>query len=143
MSHPRLPAHPPIAERLSLTWRIQPFTLLFAVAMIPVGCTALVYGDGVSQALSNIAVNVVARFMGALFTAGGLMTLAGILRAQAAVQVAGMVMLAAASALYGVGVVLGLGLGGIVAGTGYLVFAAGLLRRVHSILAVARTTATS
>lgn len=132
------PPTPSAGARLALTWAAQPFTLLFAFAMVPVGLTALIYGDSVSRALSNIAVNVVARFMGGLFAVGGLLTLFGIIRANAVVQVVGMALLAAGSALYGIGVVTGLGLAGIVAGSGYLVFAAGLLRRVHLILAVAR-----
>jgi hypothetical protein len=65
----------------------------------------------------------------ALFT-GGLITLLGILSHRALMQTIGMAFLALGLLVYGVGVILGLGLGGMVAGPIALLASAATVRRI-------------
>jgi len=111
-------------------WRFRPYITAFAVGLIPVGVLAIIYGDKVSKALGNLAANSVSRGVGfALFT-GGIVTLLGILSHRALMQTLGMAFLALGLGIYGVGVILGLGLGGMIAGPIALLACAATVRRI-------------
>jgi len=117
-------------QRLVEAWRFRPYITAFAVGLIPAGVLAIIYGDKVSKALGNLAADVVSRGMGfALFT-GGIVTFLGIVTHRALTQTIGMSFLALGLGVYGVGVVLGLGLGGMVAGPIALLACAATVRRI-------------
>jgi len=117
-------------QRLVEAWRFRPYITAFAFGLTPVGVLAIIYGDKVSKALGNLAANSVSRGMGfALFT-GGVITILGILTHRALSQTIGMAFLALGLLVYGVGVILGLGLGGMVAGPIALLASAATVRRI-------------
>jgi len=117
-------------QRLVESWRYRPYVTAFPIGLIPVGVLAILFGDKVSAALGNLAANNISRGMGfALFT-GGLITLLGILSHRALSVTLGMGIMAFGLALYGVGVILGLGLAGMVAGPIALIAAVATIRQV-------------
>jgi hypothetical protein len=106
--------------------------------MVPTGALALVLGPGVSRAFTLIAANmIVPRFMGFLLLLGGVLALCGMLRMNSFIEALGLALLAAGAALYGFGVILGLGMAGMVAGPGYVAIAVALSRRVQILLRLA------
>jgi hypothetical protein len=117
-------------QRFVEAWRFRPYITAFAVGLTPVGVLAIIYGDKVSKALGNLTADVVSRGMGfALFT-GGIVTFLGIVTHRALSQTIGMAFLAVGLGVYGVGVILGLGLGGMVAGPIALLACAATVRRI-------------
>jgi len=117
-------------QRLVEAWRFRPYITAFAFGLTPVGVVAIIYGDRVSKALGNLAANSVSRGVGfALFT-GGIITILGILSHRALSQTIGMAFLAVGLGIYGVGVLLGLGLGGLIAGPIALLACVATVRRI-------------
>ena len=93
------------------------------------GVLAIIFGDKVSRALGELAANSISRGMGfALFT-GGVITLLGILSRRALSVTLGMGFMAVGLSIYGVGVILGLGLGGMVAAPVALIAAIASIRQ--------------
>ena len=129
---------PSIRRQLQSAWVHRPYTVVLAVVLVFPGALAIVYGDEVSQALSNIAAGSISRLMGALLVVGSALTLTGIARNRTLTETLGLTVTAIGCALYGLGVILGLGLHGAVAGSGFLAIAAGTIRRVITLAAVAR-----
>lgn len=124
--------------QLRSAWVHRPYTVVLAVVLLVPGALAIVYGDEVSQALSNIAAGTISRLMGTLLVVGSALTLLGIARNRALTETLGLTVTAIGCAIYGLGVILGLGLHGAVAGSGFLAIAAGTIRRVITLAAVAR-----
>ena len=129
------------ATRICLAWVDRPYTVVLAAVLIVPGALALIYGDDVSKALSTIAADNISRIMGATLLLGGLLTLTGMARGSAIVEIAGLCALAAGCGIYGFGVILGLGLGGMVAGPISLAIAFATVRRVVTLVSVARVRA--
>jgi hypothetical protein len=129
---------PTIRQQLQSAWVHRPYTVVLAVVLVIPGALAIVYGDEVSQALSNIAAGTISRLMGTLLVVGSALTLTGIARNRALTETLGLTVTAIGCAIYGLGVILGLGLHGAVAGSGFLAIAAGTIRRVITLAAVAR-----
>jgi hypothetical protein len=125
-------------QQLQSAWVHRPYTIVLAVVLLIPGALAIVYGDEVSQALSNIAAGTISRLMGALLVVGSALTLTGIARNRALTETLGLTVTAIGCAIYGLGVILGLGLHGAVAGSGFLAIAAATIRRVITLAAVAR-----
>jgi fumarate reductase subunit D len=111
---------------------------VLAVVLLVPGVLAVFYGDEVSQALSNIAAGTISRLMGTLLVVGSVLTLTGIARNRTLTETFGLTVTAIGCAIYGLGVMLGLGLHGAVAGSGFLAIAAATIRRVITLAAVAR-----
>jgi hypothetical protein len=128
----------PAIQQLQSAWVHRPYTVVLAVVLLIPGALAIVYGDEVSQALSNIAAGTISRLMGALLVVGSALTLSGIARNRALTETLGLTVTAIGCAIYGLGVILGLGLHGAVAGSGFLAIAAATIRRVITLAAVAR-----
>ena len=129
---------PTVRQQLQSAWVHRPYTVVLAVALMFPGALAIFYGDEVSQALSNIAAGAISRLMGTLLVAGSALTLTGIARNRALTETLGLTVTAIGCAIYGLGVILGLGLHGAVAGSGFLAIAAGTIRRVITLAAIAR-----
>jgi len=120
-------------QRLVESWKYRPYITAFSVGLIPVGVLAIIFGDKVSAALGNLAANSISRGMGfALFT-GGLITLLGITSHRALTLTVGMGIMAFGLGIYGVGVILGLGLAGMVAGPIALIATIATIRQTITI----------
>ncbi len=126
-----------VRDNLRTAWDVQPFSFTFSLVTVPVGLLAVLLGDRVSRAFSEIGEGVVSRFLGVLFLVGGSLALAGIVRRTSVFEALGLSALSAGAALYGTGVILGLGMSGMVAGPGYLAISVALARRVQILLALA------
>ncbi|MGH3847094.1 MAG: hypothetical protein ACRDS0_37590 [Pseudonocardiaceae bacterium] len=126
-----------VAQRMMFAWRNRAYTLVLAAVLPIPGALAIIYGDAVSQALSNIAAGYVSRGMGTAFLIGGVLALVGIARQRALLEVLGLTLIAAGCGIYGLGVILGLGLGGVVAGSIALAVAVATVQRVVQLTAVA------
>lgn len=113
--------------------RERPFSLSLALVVPIPGGLALVLGDAVSRALSNVTADAVSRSMGALLLVGALFTLMGIARGKHIAEVIGLAAMSAGFAIYGLGVLLGLGLQGAVAGPITLALAVGCVLRILSL----------
>jgi hypothetical protein len=134
------PAHGgwgPVIQRLQSAWVHRPFTVVLAAVLVIPGALAVIYGDEVSRALATIAADTVSRVMGAALLVGGVTTIIGIARGRALVEVIGLSLLAVGSGIYGLGVLLGLGFAGAVAGSGFLAITLAIVRRVVTLVAVA------
>jgi hypothetical protein len=128
----------PAVRRLQLAWVHRPYTIVLAAVLLIPGALAIVYGDEVSSALSNIAAGTISRLIGILLVVGSTLTLVGIARSRALTETLGLTATAIGCAIYGLGVILGLGLHGAVAGSGFLAIAAATVRRVITLAALAR-----
>jgi hypothetical protein len=127
----------PVIQRLQSAWVHRPFTVVLAAVLAIPGALAVIYGDEVSRALATIAADTVSRGMGVALLAGGVTTIVGIARGRALVEVIGLSLLAVGCGIYGLGVFLGLGFAGAVAGSGFLAVALAIVRRVVTLAAVA------
>lgn len=125
------------AQRLRLAWVDRPYTVVLAAVLVIPGALAVIYGDDVSRALATIAADTVSRAMGAALLAGGITTIIGIARGRSLVEVIGLSLLALGCGIYGLGVLLGLGFAGAVAGSGFLAIALAAVRRVVTLATVA------
>lgn len=101
------------------------------------GALALIYGDRVSAALISVHAGITSRVMGGFLLVGGILTLIGVARGRSYVEAVGLITLAAGCGIYGIGVILGLGLAGAVAGSGYLALASASVLRVATLAAIA------
>jgi hypothetical protein len=128
----------PAIQQLHMAWMHRPYTVVLAAALLVPGTLAIVYGDEVSSALSAIAAGTISHMMGVLLVAGSIFTLVGIARRQTLTETLGLTATAIGCAIYGLGVILGLGLHGAVAGSGFLAIAAATIRRVKTLAAAAR-----
>ena len=119
-----------MGQRLMNAWRFRPYVTAFAFGLTPVGVVAIIYGDKVSKALGNLAANTVSRGVGFAFFTGCIITILGIVTHRALSQTIGMSFLAVGLGIYGVGVLLGLGLGGMIAGPVALLSCAATIRSI-------------
>ena len=130
-------------RRLSIRlWRLwrqvcqHPLEACVAAMAAPAGVTALIVGSRVSEAMSRVMPgqgNAV-RLWGIALAAGGALTAWGLGTRRTWWERQGLRLLAAACALYAVTVVLGLHLGGVIAGSISGGCALGCLIRVHASL---------
>ncbi len=128
--------HHHATQRLRDAWTgPKPYTVTFGLGMPILGTLAIIYGDGVSAALSNIAAGSISRLMGAALLIGGIVTTLGIARAQEAVESIGLSILVTGCGVYGAGVLLGLGLHGAIAGGGFILITIATIRRVTTLSA--------
>jgi hypothetical protein len=131
----------PAIQQLQAAWVNRPYTVVLAAVLLIPGALAIVFGDEVSSALSAIAAGTISHMMGVLLVAGSVLTLIGIARHQTLTETLGLTATAIGCAIYGLGVILGLGLHGAVAGSGFLAIAAGTIRRVVTLAELARKEA--
>lgn len=115
----------------------RPYTIVFGVVLLVPGTLAVIYGDQVSRALETISTGPLSRLMGVALLAGSVITLVGIALGRSLWEALGLTLMAAGCAIYGIGVIMGLGLAGMVAGPGFLAIALGSTLRVVSLLTTA------
>lgn len=130
-----------IVRRLYHAWEATQTALTIPLILLPAGMLALILGEGVSRSFTNIGGDTVLRVLGALMVIGGSLVVIGTLKGDALLEVCGLVFSALGAAIYGAGVIIGLGQLGLLAGIGYLGITLALLGRVFLILKAARVAA--
>ena len=124
--------------RIADTWHVRPSSVVLPTLGVLAGTAATIFGTDTSKAFTNLGGGVTIRVMGILMLIGGLVALAGIARADRLLEVVGHGMIVVGAAIYAFGVMLGLGLGGIIAGLGYAAIATCLIGRIIPILSSSR-----
>lgn len=114
---------------------MRPVATAISVAMVPVGLLTIILGVDASRAFAvigggDLGGDIIARLMGALLLVGSLMTIGGITRFGAFVELIGLALVASGALLYAGGAVIGLGWQGSIAAGGYLSIAVGSCGRV-------------
>ena len=115
-------------KALLVEWQIRPMATSMCISAIATGICALILGPGASRAFTIIAGQaggadaVIARLMGLLLAAGGIMVIAGVVRYGSFIELLGLGSISAGSFIYAAAVLLGLGRNGLIAG----LFALGL-----------------
>lgn len=119
-------------------WSTKPTAVTIPVVMLPIGIAALILGDDASRAFANLGGALLVRMMGAAMVTGSVLVIVSILRDDASVEVIGLAIAALGAAIYGAGVIMGLGTQGIVAGLGYLAITLAFLGRIRLLVRAAR-----
>ena len=127
-----------VRGRISDTWRVRPASVVLPILGVLAGTAAIIFGTDTSKAFTELGGGITIRVMGIFMLIGGLLALAGIIRADRVLEVVGHGMVVVGAAIYAFGVILGLGLGGIIAGLGYAAIATCLIGRIIPILSSSR-----
>lgn len=107
-------------------------------ALIPIGLLTAIFGAQMSRALEILGLSIMPHMIGGLMCVGGVLAVRGLRRGHRGVETAGLSVAACGCAVYGLGVLLGLGLGGTIAGGMYLALAGAFVSRTVRILKAAR-----
>lgn len=102
-------------RRLWASLRNNPSTIM-PLVMILTGLEAMILGDHVSRAFTDLGGGPVIRILGIAMFTGGVIVLTGIMRADPVLEPIGLSLSAVGCVLYGAGVIAGLGLNGVIAG---------------------------
>lgn len=127
-----------IKRRLHFAQVHRPFTLALAIGAGVPGITAIIYGDAASRALETIAAGVLSRVIGVALLGSSIALLIGIAYGKSLWEVIGLGLVVAGCTLYGLGVLLGLALGGMIAGPLALIIALGAALRMMSLTIASR-----
>lgn len=127
----------PSLTRLRRAKQDRSFTLALALGLPTPGTLALIYGDQVSAALSIIVAGVVSRVIGTAFLTGAVLILIGLARGRHMTEIIGLGVTAAGFAIYSLGVLLGLGLKGALAGPIAVIIAVGIWWRIQALITTA------
>lgn len=114
-------------------WRDQPTAVTLPLGMIFLGLSAMILGDHVSRAFTEIGGGSMIRVMGSAMFVGGLLVGASILREDVFLEVMGLALTAFGATFFGIGVILGLGLQGLIAGGENLLIALAFFGRIAMI----------
>jgi hypothetical protein len=114
-------------------WREQPTAVTIPLGMIVLGLGAVVLGDHVSRAFTEIGGGWLIRGMGVTWIIGGLLVGVSIVRDDVFLEVIGLLLTAFGATFFGIGVILGLGLQGFVAGGENLLIALAFFGRIAMI----------
>jgi hypothetical protein len=112
----------------------RPTIATIPLGLIVLGMVALVRGDHVSRAFTDLGGSFLVRFLGASMVLGGILFAASLPRGDAAVESMGLAVTTLGCFMYGVGVIAGLGEQGIMAGGGFLLISAGFLLRIRMVI---------
>lgn len=111
-------------------WLAHPVATTLQFLMIPIGLEAVILGDHASRAFGNFGGATLVRVLGVALLLGGLIVVTGILREDPALDPIGATFIALGTAIYGGGVIAGLGLQGLIAGQLALGIMVGFLGRI-------------
>jgi hypothetical protein len=118
-------------QRLHRAWKAKPLAITLVFALVPVGVIVLVFGDSADWAFATIGGGgIIIRYMGILMILGGAFVAYSVIRKDAFYEVLGLTFAALGTAVYGVGILLGFGAEGLIAGLGYLSMTLAFLGRV-------------
>lgn len=122
--------------------KAYPFATNLSLISVPIGVIALVIGPDVSRAFTDVFGRPEPVYVwGVVLLVGGLNVAHGIIKNVPSRERGGLFVLAAAYGFYGVCVLVGLGVGGVVAGTIAVTLAVSALQRARVILTNARLVA--
>lgn len=123
--------------------RGYPFATNLSLVSIPVGLLAIIIGPEISRGFVQVFGDLSSPIYawGVVLLLGGINVAIGIGRRLPSRERAGLYVLAAAYAFYGVCVIIGLGWGGMVTGPVFIVLAASAIQRAHIILLAAKAVA--
>jgi hypothetical protein len=138
-----LPDDVPLLPRLVAEFRAKPVTSCMIAAVMVAGSFGLVLGLKASRAFAEIGGgftgSAIVRFLGTLMLVGAVATFGGVVRWGSLVEMIGLVFVAAGCFVYSVGVISGLGLNGIFAGSMSFGMTVGCTSRVVIWAKAART----
>jgi hypothetical protein len=112
----------------------RPTATALPLTLIAAGIVAVVLGSHASKAFDNLGGALLVRFLGVVLLLGGLVVVTGIIRSDPALEPIGLTLIAAGLAFYGVGVALGLGTQGLIAGLIAVGSAVGFLGRIRLLI---------
>lgn len=117
---------------LRLTLTARPMSVIIPAALIPIGAVATVLGPASSKAFGLLpdSARFVAHGMGMLMLLGGVLVLLGVAAGETFTELLGLLLLATGCTIYGAGVVIGLGVGGLITGPMFLAIAVASITRV-------------
>ena len=124
-------------------WREQPTAVTLPLGMILIGLAAVILGENASRAFTELGGSAMIRVMGLAMLAGGLLVAVSIVRSDYLLEVMGLALAAFGATVYGIGVILGLGLNGLVTGPENLLIALAFFGRIALISRRARAAASS
>lgn len=117
-----------------VAWLTQPIATTLLFVMISTGSEALILGDHASKAFGNFGGATLVRVLGVALLLGGLIVLGGIVREDPALEPIGLTFVALGTAIYGGGVIAGLGPQGLIAGQLALGITIGALGRIWRLI---------
>lgn len=122
-------------------WRQQPTAVTLPLGMILIGLLAVILGENASRAFTELGGAAMIRVMGLAMLAGGSLVAVSIIRSDYLLEVMGLALAAFGAVIYGVGVILGLGVQGLVTGPENLIIALAFFGRIALISRRARLAA--
>lgn len=138
MTHARL-------RILWLTTITRPMSVVIPAALIPIGCITTVLGPEASRAFTLLppGAQFIAHAMGLFMALGGVLVLLSVANSETFTELIGLVLCALGCVIYGIGVILGLGINGLVTGPMFVAIAvASIVRVITSTRMAGRITRT-
>jgi hypothetical protein len=130
-----------VGRVLWAAWREKPTAVTLPLGMTIIGLAAVILGENASRAFTELGGSAMIRVMGLAMLAGGLLVAAGIVRNDYLLEVIGLALAAFGATVYGIGVVLGLGVQGLVTGPENILIAVAFFGRIALISRRARQAA--
>ena len=117
---------------LGLVLVSRPMSVVIPAALILVGSVATVLGPEASRAFTLLpqGAQFIAHAMGMSMALGGVLVLLGVANSETFTELMGLVFAALGSAIYGAGVIIGLGINGLITGPMFLAIAVSSTIRV-------------
>lgn len=112
----------------------HPTAMALQFMLVPVGLIALILGSHASNAFDQIGGAGLVRVLGAVMLIGGLTTITGIIRSDAALEPIGLTFTAFGLGVYGGGVILWLGTQGLITGLIAVGASVGFLGRIRVLI---------
>lgn len=129
------------ARALWVAWRTQPTAVTLPLGMVLIGLLAVILGENASRAFTELGGAAMVRVMGLAMLTGGLLVAISIIRSDYLLEVMGLALAAFGAAIYGLGVLLGLGLNGLITGPENILIALAFFGRIALISRRARGAA--
>lgn len=113
------------ARILGLVLNSRPMSVVIPAALIPIGAVTTVLGPEASRAFTLLppSAQFIAHMMGMLMLLGGVLVLLGIAQSETFTELIGLLFAGLGCAIYGLGVIIGLGVNGLVTGPMFLAIA--------------------
>lgn len=129
------------ARAVYRAWQDKPTAVTLPLGMVLIGANAMILGDRASRAFTDLGGSTIIRLAGLAMFACGVLVASGIALSDATYEVIGLALGVFGSAIYGAGVILGLGTQGLITGPENLLIALAFLGRIALLLRRARSAA--
>jgi Na+/serine symporter len=120
-----------LARNIAEAWNTRPTAATIPIGITLIGAWALIRGEHVSRAFTNLGGGGLIRICGAAWLTGGILFLVSLRQRDLTYEGLGLTLVMFGSAVYGIGAVFGLGEQGIVAGGISLLIALACLGRIR------------